>query len=457
MSAGARRALAAAVLVVGLLLPSRSGAQVPFGEGTYERWSPLFDAPSGPLSASPAMLPEWISVVVRGPVAIVTTEPEGRVVWRIRYGAQGAEDKRVLVDGVEVLHAVYERDASGHLTRKRVTGRLAPRGLTYTYTTDAQGRVLSRERLIDTGLERLEVRWEPSGAAVATVTIAGSERRRDELDPAGRLRVTTFGRDVTQSAAGGRPRVRREEVSLVYERGADGSLREVRRVRGGRSALAEHGARDPSVRSAELSILARAPIERGEVRLLLGSPVTAVDRLRGASRELTDDFADGCWMNEISYVAYDATGLLESAGSGCICGFCVDASLAWSAQDVEGIELHWTTGPWLRLDGELIVTEEHEVLTPSGPRAAGSLVVGDVVTGSDGSSFALRTVERLPEELRLGRNVESRGGRFSVGRFVVVSERFPQSCTREHRLERIVPSGTSAAHPHDAHPRAALP
>lgn len=423
-------------LACGALLVARSAAaqrvvpsSVPFAPGVYERWSPLFDAPSGgPLAAPPTALPEWIRVEVAGDFALVILEPEARVRWRIRYGAHGSEEKRVAVDGTEVLRAVYERDAAGALVRKVVSGNLAPAGLAYAYTTDAQGRVLTRERTTDGGIERLEVRWAPSGGATAIVSIGGVERRRDLLDSSGRLLETTWGHDVIEIGPDGARRTRREEARLVYRRRRDGGLRSVVRTRRGRSGPAQHAVRDTSVASADLSVVAGAPIERGEARLLLGSPATAVDRERGAARELSDDYADGCWMNETNYLAYDATGLLESAGSGCICGFCVDASLPWAAEDVVGTELHWSAGPWIRLDGELVVTPEHEIVTPDGPRASGTLRAGDLVMGSDGAPRALRTVERLGEGMRLGRNVETEAGTFVVGRFVVVSERYPQAC-----------------------------
>jgi hypothetical protein len=47
----------------------------------------------------------------------------------------------------------------------------------------------------------------------------------------------------------------------------------------------------------------------------------------------------------------------------------------------------------------------------------------------DGRPFAIRTIEALADEPRLGRNVETAEGSFAVGRFVVVSEpyRGPQT------------------------------
>ncbi|MBX7190966.1 MAG: hypothetical protein K1X94_02855 [Sandaracinaceae bacterium] len=410
----------AAALVVcatgGLALPAH--AQVPFAAGTYERWSSLFEAPSGPLPSSGSpLLPEWITVEVHASTAHVTFEPERRVEWRIRYGPSGAIDKRVFVDRAEVLHARYERDAQGHVVRKTASGALAPGGLLYTYQTDAQGRVVVRERAIDAStIERLEVRWTATDV-VAVLRIGGHERRRDRWDAAGRLLSSTF---VGLQAIGGGPPQQHE---LHYRRDGAGALVAVERARLGQGpSTATFAQRDASVHARDLDVLAASAVERSEARLLLGLPATIADRGRGAARELTDSFSDGCWLNETSLLAYDATGLYTQGQEGCICGLCVEASQPWHADRIEGLELHVRRGGWLRIDGELVITGDHELVTPTGPRRADALLPGDLVMDPDGRPFAIRTIEALADEPRLGRNVETAEGSFAVGRFVVVSE-----------------------------------
>lgn len=411
------------------LVAARASAQVPFVDGLYERWSPLFDAPSGVLARTPPpALIEWVSVTHEGDAAIVTFEPERRVVWRITYGPHGATSKRVVIDGEEVLVATYERDAAGHLVRKHATGSLLPSDLTFDYTTDPDGRVTRRtRRLADTRMERVEVSWDRRGGATVTTFLAEVERRRDRFDAAGRLLESTF---LWQSVFGGPnpPPPIREQHQLIYVRDRAGALTRVVRVLRGRRSRAAPEVRDTAVIAADLRVLAEGSLERSEVRLLLGSPVTSVDRGRGHARELEDRYTDGCWMNETDSLAYDASGLYVSGGAGCICGFCVEASQPYAADDAFGTELHWTRGPWLRLDGELVITAEHELVTPTGPRRADALRVGDLVLGPDGAPFAIRSIETLDDTLRLGRNVETDRGTFSVGRFVVISEPYPMAC-----------------------------
>ncbi len=423
-------ALASLALASIVLVPSLGEAQVPFAAGRYERWSSLFEIPSPSLAAAPSttLLPEWVDVRVRGDTAIVTFEPDRRVVWRIAYGPDGATSKRVLVDGVEVLHAVYERDSRGFVTRKRVTGSLVPGGLDFTYTTDTLGRVTRRVRtLADGRVERLEVAWAMDASAVATTFLADVARRRDRFDSSGRLLETTLSWESVIAAS--QPRqVIRDEHRLVYRRDGRGNLVRVVRFLRGRRAIAAPAARDTSVTAEDLRVLAEGVVDRSEVRLLFGSPVTGVDRQRGAARELHDSYADGCWMNETDILHYDASGLYTRGGTGCICGLCVEASQAYDASDALGTELHWRRGPWLRLNGELVITGDHELATPGGPRRADTLRVGDLVSGADGQPLAITSVEALDDAVRLGRNVETEGGTFTVGRFVVVSEPYPMAC-----------------------------
>ena len=411
------------VALVAVLACQTAHAQVPFAAGTYERWGSLFDAPSAPLPVARAsLLPEWITVEVRGHTAVVTFEPERRVVWRIRYGPHGADHKRVLVDGVNVLDVVYERDASGHLVRKTARGALAPSGLVFAYRTDAQGRVISRERQLDaSSTERLEVRWGPR-ATVARLLVGGVERRVDRWDAAGRLRSTTFAFE-SQVWGASPPRAIRSESRLVYVRERTGELREIRRRRGTQpETAADHRSRDATLAAEDLRVMTPAAFDRAEARLLFGAPESLVDRGRGPSREISETFGAGCWLNEVNILVFDPTGLYREGREGCICGFCVDAAAPFVATEVLGTELHVRRGPWLRLDGELVITADHRVLTPSGPRRAGELRAGDEVLGADGEVIHLQSVEPLPDTERLGRNVETASGTFVVGRFVVVSE-----------------------------------
>jgi hypothetical protein len=273
----------------------------------------------------------------------------------------------------------------------------------------------------------MEVQWASDGSAIATTLLADVERRRDHLDAAGRLLETTFSWESV--VYGSSPRqVIREQHRLLYRRDRTGTLtRVVREVRGRRSRAAP-SVRDSRIVAADLRVISEGMLERSEARLLFGSPVTSVDRGRGAQRQLSDSYADGCWMNETDILQYDATGLYTRGGAGCICGLCVAASQPYEASDVTGIELHWRRGPWLRIDGELVITGDHELATPSGPRRADALHVGDLVMGREGGSFAIRSIQRLADTERLGRNVETEGGTFTVGRFVVVSEPYPMTC-----------------------------
>jgi hypothetical protein len=102
-------------------------------------------------------------------------------------------------------------------------------------------------------------------------------------------------------------------------------------------------------------------------------------------------------MNQTSRIEYDAADLAEQGDGSCVCGFCVAMAAPPVGGDVLGTDEHWTTGPWLRIDGAVDVTADHRLLTPSGPRAAGALDAGD-----DGAP-------------RLGVNVRTRSGAFDAG------------------------------------------
>jgi hypothetical protein len=185
----------------------------------------------------------------------------------------------------------------------------------------------------------------------------------------------------------------------------------------------------PAVEPAHVAVFAHSSVERHEVDLLLGAPVHTTDEGRGVDRRQTVDYSPGCWLNEVSGLEFDAAGLLVSGVQGCICGFCVDASLPIGTRtEVVATDTHRTLGPWVRLDGTVDVTAEHEVVTPSGPRPAGTLSAGDVVLDAQRRPRRLRSVEQLPDgPERLGRNVRTLDGTFSAGGILFRSEG-PLSC-----------------------------
>ncbi len=121
---------------------------------------------------------------------------------------------------------------------------------------------------------------------------------------------------------------------------------------------------------------------------------------------------------------FDATGLLVSTIQTCICGFCVDADLPVdTGEEVEGVDLHWTEGPWVRLDERVDVTVDHGVATPGGVVPAGLLRVGDEVLAADGTPRPFRSVRSLARGAeRLGRNVRTRSGFFAAGGLLFASE-----------------------------------
>lgn len=69
-----------------------------------------------------------------------------------------------------------------------------------------------------------------------------------------------------------------------------------------------------------LERLSRAPIERFEAMRLLKPPASSRTRGAGASRTTHDEYSDGCWLNDISGLDYDAADLLSSGVTACICG-----------------------------------------------------------------------------------------------------------------------------------------
>lgn len=383
--------------------------------------------PVGLLAGPSTILPQWLDVTTRGDASTIVFRPEGRVVWRVRWGAAGVVGKVTEVDGEPWTRSTFERDGRGALVRKVVQGPGAPDGpWEWRYRTDAEGRVVERtgtlalrmpwrSRNLPPGkaAERLSVRWSARGA-VAVLAVDGADVRRDALDAAGRLLRTDFHAPARQ----GYP-----PLALVYRRDRRGNLSGIDRVRDGRTEPARVGTRDATVAGRHLAPLRHSVVERGEVELLLGAPVTTRDDGRGAARRVSEDWSPDCWLNEPSAAEFDPAGLLISTVQNCICGFCVDAALPVQARDIQGVDLHWTRGPWVRLDGHVDVTADHGVWTPRGVVAAGELVAGDEVLAADGLVRRLRTVERLPlGPERLGRNLRTRDWTFSAGGIRFASE-----------------------------------
>jgi hypothetical protein len=153
-------------------------------------------------------------------------------------------------------------------------------------------------------------------------------------------------------------------------RDGTGALLSVSRtLPGHRVGPADATAPDPSVTSDDVALVIGsgfpgASLERHEAHLFLGAPITSSDEGRGAARRVSDDWSSGCWLNAISGIVFDAAGLSASGWTSCICGFCVDADLAvFPDGEVLAVDLHWTRGPWIRLDGVVDVTADHEVMT----------------------------------------------------------------------------------------------
>jgi hypothetical protein len=414
-------------LALFVLWPAGASAQpatTPVPSGLYDGFSWLELVPTGSLSGPPTAIPRWLSVSTAGRVSMVTFEPERRVTWRLVYGPHGLSEKRTDVDGVEVHRSTFEYDASGHLERKRVTGALVPSAVEVRYRTNAHGEIVERtERRTDpwTGAATTitsEVRRVGRGDRVVTTRVNGVLARRDRFDDAGRIvRTELHSRD-------GRA------ASLSYVRGRHGALLGVRRRLHGREAIADFRRPAPGIGPEDLMLLTGAWAERHEVLLLLGAPVTSSDAGRGAGRKIRDEYTSGCWLNQPSGFDSDATELVERSRTSCICGFCVDADLPGAMDDerdeVRAIDLHFTRGPWVRIDG-VAVTIDHELATPGGFVAAGELRAGDVVTAADGSPHRIERVEPLPDEARRGRNVRTTSGTFTAGGLLFRSEE-PRAC-----------------------------
>lgn len=427
----------AGLALIALLLVCAEGRALPLpANGLYETWSPLTRRPVGPISLSQAqrLLPRWLSVTSSGKTSVVTFMPAGRVRWRISWGPDGIATKVTEVDGVRYSASEFDyRD--GHLFRKRIERR-GQRWAAF-FKTDSSGRLRTRRETMPSPNDgrtprtpAIESRWSVRHNA-RTVVIARSKDgklvRRDTLDLAGRPLRVELGFD-----GKGQPM-----LALAYRRDSRGVLTSIGRTLFGVHSRANPAQPDPTIRSKHVAALARSAfVERHEALLLLGAPVTHRDQKRGDQRRIDDHYSKGCWLNAVSTLHFDAAGLLLHGGISCICGFCVDARLPVRAPDNLGVDLHFTRGPWIRLDGRVDVTADHRLLTPSGPRRAGDLRAGELVLAADGSPHRLRSVVRLARgPLRLGRNISTRRGYFVAGGLRFESEP-PTACRLSPRRLR---------------------
>ena len=274
---------------------------------------------------------------------------------------------------------------------------------------------------------RWEVTWAANGTAVAGQFIAGALVRTDSFDADGRLLRTDFHSEPAVGSRGAADAPM--SIVLRYVRDGAGALVSVQReVFGHGSAAAPGNMLDPSIQAGHLWVFRPSLVEMGEVLLALGAPTYTTDVGHGVARRITIHYGPGCWLNAFSAFEFDATGLLVGPFGMCICGMCVAAEVPAHAPDVTEVDLHWTAGPWVRLDGSVDVTADHRVMTPTGPRAAGSLRAGDVVLAGDGGVRMLRSVEALREvPPRLGRNLRTGNGVFEAGGILFESE-VPRGC-----------------------------
>lgn len=396
----------------------------PVPTGRYEGYSPLLAAPYGPISPVEArMLPRWLDVVTQGSSSTITMRPEGRVVWELTYGPHGLERKKTLVDGALWTDTTFTFDAQGRWQYKDVAGPgLGGQDLRDVFEVDAQGRIVSRKAMAQVGptkqwqVDAKGVSWHVVHTRRGATTAwkrGGELLREDTFDARGYPTRVDFG------SALGAP------LMLKYKRNAQGRLSglswQIDKRRG--DALNQRKPRG-TASSRILNALTRSVMERHEVLLLLGPPVLHRDDAKGTSRRTHDEYADDCWLNEVSGLDYDAAGLLKGGSADCICGFCVDAALPIDAVAVNGEDLHWTAGPWYRLDHAVDVTGDHKIMTPGGPVPVEQLKAGDLVLRDDGRIKVLESVLRLPHaERRLGRNVRTEAGVFAAGGFLFESER----------------------------------
>ncbi len=420
--------------------------------GLYEQYCPLLRAPCVKLDpAWTQKLPRWLEVKTTGNLSEVTFQPHGKIRWKLEYGPRGLVRKTTLVEGEVWTRSEFGYDARGHLQRKTVVGpgaafsppespfwdaglppSLPSTKLMFVYQTDKVGRVLSRAQTFPGKAKQRTIRWEvkyksKGGAIAVWKNPRGKVVRRDQFDANGYLTRTEFSteREVHTRASNTEfvSKTKTFSAALVYKRTKRGDLKSIHWHLGSRKGNALPIRRDPKITTHDLYRVVGSVIERHEVLLLLGEPVTHSIDEQGKSRTTYDSYTKDCWMDEISAFTYDAADLLRRGSDPCICGFCVDAALSVEATDVNGVDLHWTEGEWVRFDHEVDVTADHFVFTPDGPRAAGELVAGDIVLDALGQPRILRSVQRLQYGTeRLGRNVRTKAGYFAAGNILFQSE-----------------------------------
>ena len=423
------RSLVLAVLVAATLLPATAwphGAILP-EPGLYEAFSPVLGRPVGPVDKdTAAKLPRYLAVETKEGATQVTFQPGGRVRWLIHYSRYGMVTKQTFVDGRLWTRSEFDWN-DGYLEEKRVTGPGAGGGLRYTYTHERDDKLRVRRLQRGAALEYdEEVRVHHLSDADFQPQVRreihrdGVLRRVDLYDAQDRPLKTIVGRLSGDAVA---------SMTLYYVRGRQGRLERVERQWGeGKRRPAAHGTRDETVTSRLLTLIGPW-IERHELRMLLGEPVRHSTDTSGEWPRTTDDYSPNCWLHEPNMLHYDAADLLTGTGQSCICGFCVDAALDVAGEDVLGRDEHYSRGPWIRLDGAVDVTADHEVMTPTGPRPAAELHAGDEVLAADGGRRRLRTVEALGHstEERFSLNLRTRSGTFTAGGFVFRSES-PRPC-----------------------------
>lgn len=406
---------AALVQLLGAELPPRPHSPEPIQPikpGLYETLAPDTGLPAGPLDKPPSgVLPEWLEVSVSGAgdhLAILF-QPAGRVRWEMELGPYGPIAKTTFVDGLAFATSTFSyADCLGaHCAcprEKRVSGPGLAKELIQSYRCDATGRIVARgddERIERTpGARGYVVRH-----GVGQSTTYWSEVRRDD----GRLERAYTGADEAKAV-----------LAFTIVRDARGApLKLVRTLGGTPTDVPSGNPPDVRVTAAALGEL-HGPMPRWLVHAFLGEPTTTRDDGQGPGRVVLDDWSDGCWLNQLSTLGFDASLALVGAHAGCICGLCVADDVPLSGEGILGVDTHIRTGPWVALDG-VVVTADHPVLTPVGALPAGWLDVGSVVLGPAGPR-TLVTFERLPDGPRRGRNLRTTTGVFEAGGFLFLSE-----------------------------------
>lgn len=388
-------------IILGVAAPAAAG-------DLYESWSPVDRAPAGKLTkASARKLPQWLEVTPRAGGYTVVFHPEKRIRWLVEQGPKGPLSKTTTVDGQPWTKTVFTYDVHGNVATKKVTGPGVKGPLVFEYSHGPGGTTRTRKR--DAG-KMIDDVWtlkeERTGTWVATTSIDGKPVRRDTFDD--------WGRRLLVSTTGDRP------IELIYERDTNGRLKRVRRRIDGR--LEPAATRRPRRKRSGTHLREiNGAFERHEVLMLIGAPITHSRDGQGAARIVKDNYTDDCWLNEPSEITYDAADKVVGSHAACICGFCVLAKPTPVGHTL-GVDEHWTRGPWVDLDGT-IVTADHMVATPTGPRPAADLKVGDRVLNSKGMPKALTRAAKLPVgELRLGSNLRTSSGLFTAGDLTLHSE-----------------------------------